>query len=108
MKAVLRLLLVPAVATFLGNLFAAEHLDRGVVALPTTNGATYVGWRLLDSDGQNAAFDVYRSETAEGPRQRLNEQPITSSCNFVDRAAPARGSFYSVQPVFGAATGQGQ
>lgn len=92
-------LLLLALSLFPEILPAAENLDRGVVALSSTNGATYVGWRLLASDAPDTAFDVYRSETVEGPRQKLNDQPITASCNFVDRSAHGRGSFYSVQPV---------
>ncbi len=76
----------------------AERLDRGVVALPRPDGSVYVGWRLLASDPPNVAFDVYRSDTADGRRQRLTAQPISDSCNFVDTTAAGKRSYYFVQP----------
>jgi hypothetical protein len=38
--------------------FRAEHLDRGVVALPAGEGRIYVGWRLLKGDPNDIAFNV--------------------------------------------------
>ncbi len=60
-----------------------ERLDRGVVALPKSDGSVYVGWRLLKTDPSDIAFDVYRR--AEGhPATRLNDKPLTRTTNFVD------------------------
>lgn len=76
-----------------------EKLDRGLIARPMGDKGVYVGWRLLASDPQGVAFDVYRRAGKAEP-QKLNDQPIRQSTNFVDESPP-RGSecSYSVRPV---------
>lgn len=93
-----------AVATLLilwhGNVAqAAEQFDRGVVALATTYGHVYVGWRLLAADPPDVAFDVLRSAEAKGKWQKLNAAPISDSCNFADTSAAGRSWHYIVRPV---------
>ncbi len=61
----------------------AERLDRGAVAVSRPEGSVLVSWRLLSSDPSNARFNVYRIESSK--RTKLNEAPVTSTCNFVDR-----------------------
>lgn len=80
---------------------ASEQLDRGAVALPRADGGVYVGWRLLAADPPNVAFDVYRSDSAGGRRQKLTAQAISDSCNFVDANAVGKRWFYFVQPSAG-------
>lgn len=77
---------------------AAEHLDRGVVALTQKDGSVYVGWRLLAADPPDAAFDVYRADSLHGPRTKLNAKPIADSCNCLDTSARGRPAFYFVEP----------
>ncbi len=77
---------------------AAEKLDRGVTALANPTGDIYVGWRLLASDAPNTAFDVLRSETEQGPWQKLNPAPILDSCNFIDSTSGGKAFFYVVRP----------
>ncbi len=55
-----------------------EKLDRGVVAVNLGDGKIYVGWRMLGTDPDNIAFNVYRNST------RVNSQPITKSTNIID------------------------
>lgn len=76
-----------------------EPLDRGVVALATTDGSVYVGWRLLASDPPEIGFDVFRYAEPGGERQKLNDQPITDCCNFVDISAEGLCWYYVVRPV---------
>lgn len=77
----------------------AEQLDRGVIALPQSNGNVYVGWRLLASDPAGVAFEVRRHDSPATPGQRLNAAPISDSCNFVDTTAAGKKWAYSVRPV---------
>ena len=63
-----------------------EALDRGVVARATGDGAVYVGWRLLESDHGELAFDVYR-RTGEAEPVKLNSQPVCETTDFVDVTA---------------------
>jgi rhamnogalacturonan endolyase len=85
---------------------AAEHLDRGVVALPRQDGAVYVGWRLLATDPPEAAFDVYRADSPQGSRTKLNAKPISDSCNYVDTSAGTKTAFYFVEPTHAASDNQ--
>jgi rhamnogalacturonan endolyase len=66
---------------------AAETLDRGMLALRTSETSVYLGWRFLASDPAGRVFNVYRS-TANGAPVKLNESPMMAGTNFVDSAAP--------------------
>jgi len=82
-----------------------EKLDRGLVAMPTEDGKVYLGWRLLESDPETVAFNVYRASGNAAP-VRLNQAPITRTTDFVDEN-PALGSesVYTVRPVVGGKEG---
>ncbi|MBN2592214.1 MAG: hypothetical protein JXA81_01815 [Sedimentisphaerales bacterium] len=60
-----------------------ETLGRGVVAINQGDGQVYVGWRMLGTDPNDIAFNLYRA-TGVGPAVKLNDQPITQSTNHVD------------------------
>ncbi|MBI4602174.1 MAG: rhamnogalacturonan lyase [Planctomycetes bacterium] len=76
-----------------------ERLGRGVVALRQSDGSVFVGWRLLGTDPEEVAFDLYRS-TAGGPPAKLNGEPLREACHFVDRGAPAEEpNAYDLRPV---------
>jgi rhamnogalacturonan endolyase len=80
---------------------AEERLDRGVVAFPAKDGGVYIGWRLFGSDPADVTFDVFRSDTLDGVRTRLNDRPIGDSTNFTDQKAPAKKGFYVVRALSG-------
>ena len=69
----------------------AEHLDRGVVALPSGNGI-FISWRFLGSDPDNIAFNVYRNGT------KANGSPITGGTNFYDGNGTVSAA-YTVRPI---------
>ncbi|WP_285291980.1 hypothetical protein [Bacillus sp. ISL-18] len=69
-----------------------EKLDRGLVAVKVENGV-YVGWRMLGTDPEGVAFNVYRDG------QKVNKEPITSSTNFLDKNGE-KDSQYDVRAVF--------
>lgn len=76
-----------------------EHLGRGLVAVHQGGGRVYVGWRLLGTDPEGIAFNVYRSAPGADPI-RLNPEPIRDSTNFVDAGVkPDAPLSYSVRPV---------
>lgn len=64
-----------------------ERLDRGVVAVPQPDGKNYVAWRVLASDPDGVAFNVYRK--AGSATTKLNAAPLTGATWLVDDAAPA-------------------
>jgi len=76
-----------------------ENLGRGVIAINQGNGNVYVGWRMLGTDPNEIAFNLYRS-TDGGAAVKLNSQPITQSTNFVDTCVNlSQSNSYSVRPV---------
>ena len=54
-----------------------EQLDRGVVAVKQTNGAVFVGWRMLGTDPDNVTFNLYRKSGNAAPA-KINSGPITN------------------------------
>ena len=76
-----------------------EYLKRGVVAMPTEDGKVYVGWRLLGTEPENIAFNVYR-QSGDGEPTKVNEEPITDSTNLVDEGVDlSKDVSYTVKPV---------
>lgn len=77
----------------------AESLDRGFIAIPQSDTAVYLGWRLLKTDPAGIAFNLYRS-TDGGEPVKLNEQPIIRTTNYCDDKAPLHQSnVWSLRPV---------
>jgi hypothetical protein len=74
-----------------GNARQVERLNRGLISVRSGTG-NFVSWRLLGTDPQNVAFNVYRGST------RVNASPITNSTNLFDSGAAA-GSVYTVRAV---------
>jgi rhamnogalacturonan endolyase len=70
-----------------------ENLGRGVVAIRQEPQKVFVAWRLLGTDADDIAFNVYRGDKC------LNDKPITDVTFFVDQSAPAGATKYSVRPV---------
>jgi rhamnogalacturonan endolyase len=76
-----------------------ERLGRGLVAVRFEPGKVFVGWRLLGTDPDKIAFNLYRT-TAGGRSQKLNTKPLNSTTSFVDsQADPAKANSYFVRPV---------
>jgi rhamnogalacturonan endolyase len=75
----------------------AERLDRGAVAVPSPDGGVLLTWRLLASDPQKAAFNVYRTDGSQ--RTKLNQDPVSASCNFLDREARGKAGLYTVEEI---------
>jgi rhamnogalacturonan endolyase len=77
-----------------------EHLGRGVVAVPKGDGTVMVSWRLLGTDDEAIAFNLYR-RTDDGDPVKLNDKPVSASTNFVDAGAAAdKTTSYFVRAVF--------
>jgi len=62
---------------------------------------------LLASDPHDLGFNVLRGAGPDGPRTKLNDEPIAGSCNFVDATAGGKSWHYVVQPT-GAAIAIGE
>ena len=76
-----------------------EKLGRGMVAVPSGQGKVYLGWRLLKTDPESIAFNIYRSTTG-GKAVKLNAEPLRKTTDFVD-ANPLidRENAWWVRPV---------
>lgn len=61
-----------------------EYLDRGLVAVKTSDNSTFISWRLLATDEYNLPFYLYR-QYGNGEKIRLTDQPLTQGTNFEDR-----------------------
>jgi len=64
-----------------------EPMGRAPVALRTADGHVYVSWRMLGTDADDVAFDVYRHSEGRSP-VRANVAPVRRTTDFVDTAAP--------------------
>jgi autotransporter-associated beta strand protein len=85
-----------------GSLFAQrqmEKLNRGLVAIRTSTSSVFLSWRVLGSDPDNIAFNLYRDGV------KITAAPISTSSNYTD--ATLSGTTYTVKPVLnGAETGE--
>lgn len=58
-----------------------ENLDRAVIAVRCPGDSVYVGWRLLGTEPDDIAFNLYRRSGNDKP-VKLNQTPIKESTNF--------------------------
>lgn len=76
-----------------------ERLGRGVVAVHYQQGKVFVGWRLLGTDPDGIAFNVYRKTDGAGT-VKLNAAPLTSATSFIDTNSDlSKANSYFVKPV---------
>lgn len=78
-----------------------EALGRGVVALKIEERKIFVSWRLLGTEPDALAFNLYRAsgDGASAPA-KLNAAPITGATHFTDTTFdPAQTQAYFVRPV---------
>lgn len=76
-----------------------ELLGRGVVAVNQGDGKVFVSWRMLGTDPEPIAFNLYRAENGGKP-VRLNDKPIADATSFVDAKADLTNTnSYFVRPV---------
>ncbi len=76
-----------------------ENLGRGVVAVHQGDGKVFVSWRLLGTDPDGIAFNLYRS-TGDGPSVKRNAVPITDVTCFQDSGVNvSQETAYFVRPI---------
>jgi len=75
-----------------------ENLGRGVIALRQSPDSVFISWRMLGTDADDIAFNIYRN--GGGKSTKLNTKPITHSTFFIDTKADfSAANAYSVKPV---------
>ncbi len=68
-----------------------ERLNLGTIAISTDSGV-FISWRLLATDSENIAFNVYRNGN------RINEKPLQNATSILDSKGKA-SDMYVVVPV---------
>lgn len=68
-----------------------EIIDRGLVAARINTDQVFISWRLLGTDSDSVAFNLYKGST------KLNSSPITNSTNYID--ATSTDETYSVAAI---------
>ncbi|PRD49210.1 rhamnogalacturonan lyase family protein [Sphingobacterium haloxyli] len=77
-----------------------ESLNRGLtLARIQEGGAIHISWRLLKTDEEDVAFNVYRS--VNGKETKLNKKPITETTDFADTQIKAENALYWVEAIQG-------
>ncbi len=59
-----------------------ERLGRGVVVIPLDSSRVFVSWRMLGTEPEDIAFNLYRKVGNQKP-VRVNKSPLFET-NFVD------------------------
>ena len=76
-----------------------ENLGRGVVAVNQGDGKVFVSWRMLGTDPDDIAFNLYR-KSGDAEPLKLNAQPISTVTFFQDDGVDlSRATAYFVRPV---------
>ncbi|THU31168.1 rhamnogalacturonan lyase [Niastella caeni] len=96
-KILFLLLLMLPIATFSQR--QMEFLNRGIVASPDGKGNMFVSWRLLATDKENIAFNLYRSAN-NAKAVKLNTTPITAVTSWLDEKTDSTQSYtYQVAAI---------
>lgn len=76
-----------------------ENLGRGVIAVHKNADSVFISWRMLGTEPQNIAFNLYR-KTGSAAAVKLNKTPITESTNYEDSKVNfTQPNAYFVKPV---------
>ncbi len=76
-----------------------EYLNRGVVAVPDGKGNIFVSWRLLVTDDDKIAFNIYRAVN-NAKAIKINKIPVTAVTNFIDEKIDSTKAYtYFVSPI---------
>ena len=96
------MLAVSFFASVMQPLFAQRRMDklgRGLVAIQQSSGTVFVSWRLLATDPDGIAFNLYRI-TGSGTEVKLNSSPLTQGTNFTNTGVDiTKSNTYFVKPV---------
>ncbi|HDS85606.1 MAG TPA: hypothetical protein ENN97_10490, partial [Phycisphaerales bacterium] len=76
-----------------------ENLGRGVVATCSASNQAFISWRLLGTDPEDIAFNLYR-KVGDGNPIRVNSTPLTGGTNYQDTGISfTQPISYFVRPV---------
>ena len=70
--------LIPVFSYCQDQAYFMESLDRGLVAIKTTDNKVFLSWRLLANDPSEIIFDIYRNG------EKISSLPVDGATNFTD------------------------
>jgi rhamnogalacturonan endolyase len=77
-----------------------EILDRGIVAVRYNPDSVFISWRILASDPEQTAFNLYR-KTGNNTAVKLNSNPISDVSWFIDNNADLnQPNYYFVKTLY--------
>src|SRR5688572_20259216 len=79
-----------------------ERLGRGLVSVRQDSGRVFVSWRLLGTDPEGVAFNLYRVVGDAAP-VRVNAAPLADATSITDRIFVSAPVAYIVRPVMNGA-----
>lgn len=83
-----------------------ENLGRGVTAMNQGDGKIFVNWRMLGTDPDNIAFNIYRA-TGDAQLAKLNQAPLTISTCYQDAGVDVtKDNSYFVRPIVNGKEGE--
>lgn len=71
---------------------AVERLDRGLVAVPESEGEVFLSWRMLGLAPESVRFNLFR-KVAGGQEVRLNDSPLIDTCLSMTAGVPSGQRF---------------
>jgi rhamnogalacturonan endolyase len=75
-----------------------ERLNRGLVAVPEGRNRVFVSWRLLGTDPDGVAFNLYRIVGNAAP-VRVNRTPLTDATSVTDSIYVSAPVAYVVRAI---------
>lgn len=105
LRSTLTCLLVAAASNLAIGAPPPEHLNRGVVAVPTADGQHLVSWRLLANDPPEIAFHVDRQREGR-PLEQITETPLAGATNLLVTERTSPDVQYLVRPVIDGVEGE--
>jgi rhamnogalacturonan endolyase len=82
-KIIISLCLIITILPLVHSQRMMEYLDRGVVAVRNPEGNVFVSWRLLVTEPDDIAFNIYCT-AANGKTTKLNKIAVSKTTNFID------------------------
>src|SRR5690348_16097692 len=85
-------------ATLLGQRYM-EDIDRGVVAVREGGKKVFISWRMLGTEPDHVAYNIYRSTNNE-KFVKLNKKPLNTVTFFIDSLADlTKSNAWSVKAI---------
>lgn len=72
-----------------------ENLSRGAISVLTEKQGVFISWRLLATDPENIAFNIYRNN------KKLNSSPLKNTTGYTDVSGTVQNEYLIIPVVNG-------